>query len=55
MIESLSFLLDVIANNFLAILASIEPQQILDLSICKCGISTESRGNVLVDISCAGA
>ena len=36
---------------FHAILASIEPQQILDLSVCKGGISTESGGNVVVNFS----
>ena len=55
MVESLSFLLDVIAKDLYVIITSIEPQQILDLSLHECSISTESRGNVVVDISHVGA
>ena len=55
MVESLSFLLDVIAKDIYAILALIEPQRILELSLRECGISTESRRNVVVDISHVGA
>ena len=42
MVESIGFLLDVIAKDFHAVLASIEPQWMLDLSLFKGGISTES-------------
>ena len=52
MIESFSFLLNVIAKDLYAIFTSIEPQQILDLSVCNGGIRTESTGNVVVDFSC---
>ena len=55
MVESFSFLLDVIAKDFHTILALIEPQQILDLSVHKHSISTESGGNVVIDISRVGA
>ena len=49
MVEFLGFLLHVIAKDFHAILALIEPQRIIDLSICKCDVSAESRGNMAVD------
>ena len=49
MVEPPGFLLDVIAKDFHAILASIEPQQILDLSVCKGGVCTKSDGNMAVD------
>ena len=52
MVESLSYLLDVIAKDLYAILTSIEPQWILKLSVDECSRSTESGGNVVVDISC---
>ena len=47
-VESLCFLFYVIAKDLHAILASTEPQQIIDLSVHKGGIITESRGNVAV-------
>ena len=50
MVESLSLLLlHVIAKNLYAILALIEPQRILNLSICKHDINTKSEGNVVAD------
>ena len=55
MVESLGFLLYVIAKYFHAIIASIEPQQIPNLSICKGGACTKSRGNVAVEFSHAGS
>ena len=55
MVEPLSFLLDVIAKNLHIFLASIEPQKILNLAIWECSISTESGGNMVVDISHVGA
>ena len=55
MVESLGFLLDVLAKDLYAIPASIEPQRIHDLSIHKDGIRAESRGNVEVDFFCVGA
>ena len=51
MVESLSFILNMISKDLCTILSSIEPQQILDLSVCECGVSTESGGNLVVDIS----
>ena len=49
MIESLSFLLHVIAKDLYTILSSIKPQWILNLSVSTFTISTESGGNVAVD------
>ena len=49
------FLFDVIAKDYHVILALIEPQRILNLSVRECSISTESGGNVVVDISPVGA
>ena len=55
MVESLGFLLVVIAKDFHAIIVLIEPQQIPSLSICKRGACTKSRGNVAVDFSHVGS
>ena len=55
MVESLSFLLNVISKDFYIILTSIEPQWILNLSVHKCSISRESGENVVVDVSHVGA
>ena len=55
MVEPLGFLLKVIAKDFYAILASIEPQRILDLSKRKGGIHAKSGGNLIVDYSHVGA
>ena len=51
MVESLGSFLDVIAKDLYPILTSIEPLWILDLSVRECSISTESRGNMMIDIS----
>ena len=51
MVESLSFLLYVISKHPYAILNSVDPQWMLDLSIHERSISTESGGNMVVDIS----
>ena len=48
MVEYLRFL-HVIATDSHAILASIEPHRILDLSVRKGGISTAFGGNAAVD------
>ena len=55
MVKSLSFLLNVIAKILYAILTSKEPQWILDLSVFKVGISTETGGNTVANISYVGA
>ena len=55
MVESLGFLLDVIGKDFHTILASIEPQWILDLSVCKGGVHAKSGGNVAVDFPGIGS
>ena len=48
MVESVSFLLSVIAKYLYVVLTSIEPQRILNLSIHKHSISTESGGLYLL-------
>ena len=55
MVEFYDFLIDVIAKDFHAVIASAEPQQILYLSICKAGVHTESEGSVAVDFSHVGS
>ena len=53
--KSLGFFLEMIANDFHAILAPIEFPWMIDLSIHKGGVSTESGGNVAVDFPSAGS
>ena len=44
-----------IVEDLYEILASIEPQQIIDLSVCKGGIHAKSGGSMVVDFSCTGS
>ena len=49
MVKSLGFLFDVFAKDLYVIFAPIKLQRILNLSVSTCTMSTESRGNVVVD------
>ena len=48
MVKSLGLTFNVFAKDLYAILAPIEPQQILNVCVSTC--STESGGNVVVDL-----
>ena len=53
-VESLGFLLNVIAKDFHAVLCLIKPLWILDLSIHTSGVHTKSGGDVAVDFPGVG-
>ena len=55
MVESLGFLFDVITKDFHAIFAPVEPQWIIDLTVSKGRINTQSVWNLTVDFSHVGS